>query len=207
MASRCPGNRSIIGLTAVFAVSNLLALSVVAAGADQRAQVQKLFQSGSYEEAVQAAEGGDPASVYLAAQSLMKMEQGDRASAEFGKLAAMGGAWGLIGESGQALVAGDSGRAVDAARRAAEEAGDNPFAHYQLGLAASKAGDFASASNAFSRAAELKSDFAYAHYYAGLAYQRQRQLPKAAQHFDAFLKLAPDAPERSAVQQIMRTLK
>ncbi|MGH9387151.1 MAG: tetratricopeptide repeat protein [Vicinamibacterales bacterium] len=188
-------------------MSNVLALSVAAAGGEQRPQVQKLLQSGSYEEAVQAAEGGDPASVYLAAQALMRMEQGDRASAEFGKLAAMDGAWKLIGESGQAFVSGDAGRAVDAARRATEIAGDNPFTHYQLGLAASKSGDFATASSALSRAAELKSDFAYAHYYAGLAYQRQRQLPKAAQHFDAFLKLAPDAPERSAVQQIMRTLR
>jgi hypothetical protein len=54
---------------------------------------------------------------------------------------------------------------------------------------------------------ELKPDFAYAHYYAALANQRQRQLPKAADHFNAFLRLAPDAPERSAVLAIMRTLK
>ena len=51
---------------------------------------------------------------------------------------------------------------------------------------------------AFTKAIELKPDFAYAHYYAALAYQRQRQLPKTAEHFDAFLRLAPDAPERSA---------
>lgn len=189
----------------VVALSNMLALSLAAAGDDQRAQVQKALQSGAYEEAVQAAEGGDPASIYLAALALMRMEQGDRASAEFGKLT--DGAWKLIGESGQALLASDAARAVDTARRATEAAGDNPFAFYQLGLAASKAGDFATTANAMTRAAELKSDFAYAHYYAGLAFQRQRQLPKAAQHFDAFLKLAPDAPERSAVQQIMRTLK
>ena len=54
---------------------------------------------------------------------------------------------------------------------------------------------------------ELKPDFAYAHYFAGLAYQRQRQLPKTADHFDAFLRLAPDAPERAAVAAILRTIK
>jgi len=208
MATRCPGNRSIVRFVMAIAMSNLLAVTAAAAGDGQSSQVQKLFQAGSYDEAVQAAQGGDPATTYLAAQSLMRMEQGDRANAEFGKLAASGdGAWQAIGESGQAMVGSDAGRAVEAARRATAAAGDNPFAHYQLGLAASKAGDFATASSAFDRAAELKPDFAYSHYYAGLAYQRQRQLPKAAQHFDAFLKLAPDAPERSAVQQIMRTLK
>jgi tetratricopeptide (TPR) repeat protein len=189
----------------MFAVSNVLGLSLAAASDDQSAQVQKALQSGAYEQAVQAAQGGDPASVYLSALALMRLEQADRAAAEFGKLT--DGAWAAIGESGQALVGNDAARAVDAARRATEAAGDNPFAFYQLGLAASKAGDFATAASAMSRAAELKSDFAYAHYYAGLAYQRQRQLPRAAQHFDAFLTLAPQAPERSAVQQIMRTLK
>ena len=53
----------------------------------------------------------------------------------------------------------------------------------------------------------MKPDLAYAHYYGALAAQRQRQLPKAAGHFDAFLRLAPDAPERQAVQAVMRTLK
>jgi tetratricopeptide (TPR) repeat protein len=183
----------------------VLVVSLAASGGDQRPQVQKALQAGAYEEAVQAAQGGDPASVYLAGIALMRAEQGDRASAEFGKLD--DGAWKSIGESGQALVANDTARAVDAAKRATEAAGDNPFAWYQLGLASSKAGDFATASNAMSRSAQLKPDFAYAHYYAGLAFQRQRQLPKAADHFDAFLKLAPDAPERQAVQQIMRTLK
>ena len=81
--------------------------------------------------------------------------------------------------------------------RAVEADGGNPFAHYQLGLSASKASDWGTAVSGFTKAIELKPDFAYAHYYAALAYQRQRQLPKTAEHFDAFLRLAPDAPERS----------
>ena len=47
--------------------------------------------------------------------------------------------WRLVGESGEALIANDAGRAVELARRAIEADGGNPFAHYQLGLAASKA--------------------------------------------------------------------
>ena len=207
MARMCPGNRSIVRFAMAFAVSNLLAIAAASASDEQSAQVQKLFQSGSYDEALQAAQGGDPASIYLAAQAAMKMEQADRASAEFDKLAAAGGAWQSIAESGKALLGNNAAGAVEAARKAVGADGNNPLAQYQLGLAASKAGDFGTAASAFERAADLKSDFAYAHYYAGLAFQRQRQLPKAAQHFDAFLKLAPDAPERSAVQQIMRTLK
>ena len=174
----------------------------------QKADVQRLFQSGSYEQAVEAARDADPASTYLAAQSLLKLERPDRAGAEMTRLRATDQqGWRLIGESGEALIANDAGRAVDLARRATEADGGNPFAFYQLGLAASKANDWGGATAAFGKALELKPDFAYAHYYAALAYQRQRQLPKTAEHFDAFLRLAPDAPERNAVVAILRTIK
>jgi tetratricopeptide (TPR) repeat protein len=174
----------------------------------QKAEVQRLFQSGSYEQAADAARDGDPASTFVAAQALVKLERPDRAGAELGRLKSSdNAAWRLIGESGEALLANDAGRAVDAARRAVDADGGNPFAHYQLGLSASKAGDWGTAVSGFTKSIELKPDFAYAHYYAALAYQRQRQLTKTAEHFDAFLRLAPDAPERAAVLAILRTIK
>ena len=174
----------------------------------QRPEVQRLFQSGSYEQAVEAARDGDPASTFLAAQALIKLDRSDRAVAEMTRLRASdNSAWRLIGESGEAVIANDAGRAIELARRAVEADEGNPFAHYQLGIAASKAGDWGTAVSGFTRAVDLKPDFAYAHYYAALAYQRQRQLPKTADHFEAFLRLAPDAPERGAVVAILRTIK
>ena len=138
----------------------------------------------------------------------MKLDRSDRAAAEMARLRANDQpSWRLIGESGEALIANDAGRAIDLARRAIEADGGNPFAQYQLGLSAAKAGDWGTAASSLTRAIELKPDLAYAHYYAALAYQRQRQLPKTAEHFDAFLRLAPDAPERSAVLAILRTIK
>lgn len=205
MKTICSGNRTILALAAAFAVSNLLASS---AFAGQRPEVQRLFQSGAYEEVVQAAQNADPASIYVAAQAMVKADQEERAREQFARLRANDNqAWQLVAQSGEALVGGDTGRAVALARQAVEAAGDNPFAFYQLGLSAIKANDWGTATSALSRAAELKPDFAYAHYYAALSYQRARRLPKAAEHFDAFLRLAPDAPERQAVQAIMRTLK
>lgn len=194
-------------------VSVISALSVAmlafsAPAEAQKPEVQRLFQSGSYEQAVEAARDGDPASTFLAAQALMKLERPEQAAAEMTRLRASDQpAWRLIGESGEALIAHDARRAVDLAQRAIEADGGNPFAQYQLGVAASRASDWGTAANAFTKTVELKPDFAYAHYYAGLAYQRQRQLPKTADHFDAFLRLAPDAPERSAVVAILRTIK
>lgn len=201
MTTKCTLNRSIFAFAALLAWSG-------SALADQRPEVQRLFQSGSYEQAVEAARDSDPASTFLAAQSLLKLDRSDRAVAELTRLRASDNpSWRLIGESGEALVANDAGRAIELARRAVEADGGNPFAQYQLGLAASKASDWGTAVAGFTKAVELKPDFAYAHYYAALAYQRQRQLPKTAEHFDAFLRLAPDAPERSAVVAILRTIK
>lgn len=206
MITKCTGITRILAVSAVLTAS--IAYGSSASADDQTADVQKLFQSGAYEQAVEAARDADPASTYLAAQSLIKLDRPDQARAEMTRLRASDQpSWRAIGESGDALLANDAGRAIELARRAIEADGNNPFAQYQLGLAASKAGDFATAEAAFTRTIELKPDFAYAHYYAALAHQRQRQLRKAAEHFDAFLRLAPDAPERSAVVAILRTLK
>jgi tetratricopeptide (TPR) repeat protein len=206
MTTKCTLNRSIFAVAAMLAVE--LALPGSALAAEQKPEVQRLFQSGSYEQAVEAARDGDPASTYLAAQALLKLDRNDRASAEMTRLRASDNpSWRLIGESGEALIANDAGRAIDLARRAVEADGNNPFAHYQLGLSAGKANDWGTAMTGFTRAIEVKPDFAYAHYYAGISYQRLRQLSKTAEHFDAFLRLAPDAPERGAVVAILRTIK
>lgn len=197
--------------TALFSRFSALILILGMAGSTilaQKPEVQRLFQSGSYDQAVEAAKGGDAASTFLAAQALLKLDRADQAGAQLDQLKSSDQpAWRFIGESGEAMIANDAGRAVQLARQAVEADGNNPFAQYQLGLAASKANDWGTAVTAFTRAAELKPDFAYAHYYAGLAHQRMRQLPKTAEHFDAFLRLAPDAPERAAVAAVLRTIK
>ena len=204
MSTKCSQNRSIHAAVAIVASLSLSGSTVLA----QKPEVQRLFQSGSFEQAVEAAQNGDPATTYLAAQSLIKLERSDRAASELARLRGSDQpGWRLIAESAEALMANNGGRAVELGRQAVEADSGNPFAQYQLGLAASKAGDWGTAVPAFTTAAQLKPDFAYAHYYAGLANQRQRNLPKTAEHFDAFLRLAPDAPERAAVIAILKTIK
>jgi len=204
MAIKNSPNALFCGLSALFLMLGMAGSTVWA----QKPEVQRLFQSGSYEQAVDAARGGDPASTFLAAQSLIKLDRTDQAGAQLNQLKSSDQpAWRLVGESSEAMLANDAGRAVQLARQAVEADGNNAFAQYQLGLAASKASDWGTAVSAFTRAVELKPDFAYAHYYAGLAHQRMRQIPKTAEHFDAFLRLAPDAPERAAVAAVLRTIK
>jgi tetratricopeptide (TPR) repeat protein len=176
----------------------------------QENSVQKLLERGALNEAVERAqsEGGNPESTYLAAQALAKMDASGRANEQYARLRESGDeSWKAIGESGVALTDGNVDAAMDSANRAVAANGDNPYAHYQVGVVASRQSNFARAAEAFDRTTQLKPDFAYAHYYAGLANQRVRQVPKMSEHFEAFLRLAPEAPERSAVAAILRTLR
>lgn len=193
-------------LAAVFAV----ALSFPVVAFDEQTTVQKLIERGALSEAVERAneDSGNPEITYLAALALIKMENRDGANERYGKLREDGDeAWKAIGESGAELLAGNAAAAVEAATRAVEANGDNPYAHYQLGQAASRQNNFARAGQAFERSVELKPDFAYGHYYAGMAFQRARQMAKASEHLNHFIKIAPDSPEKAAVIAILRTLR
>jgi lipoprotein NlpI len=66
--------------------------------------------------------------------------------------------------------------------------------------------NFAEAAASFQKATELDPNWANAHFNAGLAFSKARRPDLTAEHFQAFLKLAPQAPERGEVQSILRTL-
>jgi tetratricopeptide (TPR) repeat protein len=185
----------------------LLAATVAA---NEQNSVQKLLERGALQEAVDRAqsEGGNPESAYLAAQALIKMDNNGGAEERYSRLREEGDeSWKAIGESGAKLLAGDLAGAMDAANHAVAANGDNPYAHYQVGQVALRQGNFERAVQAFDRALEIKSDLAYAHYYAGQAAQRLKQIPKMAEHFALFVRLAPDAPEKQTVQAILRSLR
>ena len=185
----------------------VIAVSTVAFA--QEPSSQKLFESGKYAEVAERANSGSPEDRYLAAMAHISAQNIDAAGAEMTRLKDEGpdDAWKQIGASGVAMVQKNLPEAIEAARRATEMAGDNPYAHYQLGYAAALSNDFGLASQSMERAAELKPDFAYAHYWAGQMFQKQRNMSKAAEHYRRFLDLAPDAPDRAAVQSILRTLR
>jgi tetratricopeptide (TPR) repeat protein len=189
-----------------------LAVPPTSAVADDQgtSSVQRLLERGAFEEAVQRADGerNNPESTFLAAQALSRMSNNGAAAERFAQLRESGdGSWRAIGESGASLIDGDVGAAMAAAERAVSANGDNPFAHYQVGLVANRQQNHQRAAEAFSRATQLKPDLAYAHYYAGAAFQRIKQIPRMSEHFELFLKLAPDAPESTAVSALLRTLR
>ena len=189
------------------------------------ASAQQLFEAGQYDEALRSIAAmrdkgnAGPHDAALAAQIALKQTQHDRAKEEFARLAGSDDpVWKLIGESGVAAIENDRDKSAELAAKAVEEskAGDqddpakklrNFHAFYQLGLARTRKEEWGPAAEAFARAVELNPTFAYAHYYAGLSYSRVKRPDQVAKYFEAFLKLAPKAPERSAVQSLLKAIR
>lgn len=186
---------------------------------------QQFFEAGQYAEALKSI--GDmrqqgsagPAEAFLAAQVALKQTQNDRAKEEFARLTGSDDeVWRLVGESAVAAIDNDRDKSIELGTKAIEAAksGDQNdpaarlrsfHAFYQLGLARTRKEEWAGAAEAFARAAELNPNFAYAHYYAGLSYSRVKRPDQVVKHFETFLKLAPKAPERSAVQSLLKTIR
>jgi tetratricopeptide (TPR) repeat protein len=194
----------------LLAVLAVLAFAPARTWAQDTNDLQRLFEAGQYQRVVEStAPEAPPAALYVAAQSHQKLGAAEQAADVYRQLAERpeGDPWRLIGLSAQSLLQNDAEGAVRAAEQAANESGDLPEAHYQLGLAQAKRQDWRAAAAAFDRAVDLDPAMAYAHYYGGLMHYRANRPDRMANHFEQFLKLAPDAPERPEVLQIMRTLR
>ena len=172
--------------------------------------LQKLFEAGQYQQVVESTPpDAPPAAVYTAAQSHQKLGAMDQAITLYRGLAGRpeGDPWRLIGLSARQMLENQLAPAVATARQAAAAAPTMAEAHYQLGLALARQQDWGGAAAAFDRAAELNPSMAYSHYYGGLMHYRARRPDRMAIHFEQFLKLAPQAPERPEVLQIMKTVR
>jgi tetratricopeptide (TPR) repeat protein len=197
-------------LAATSALAALLAAPLVA----EQSSAQKLYVRGAYDEAVRrvnterAAGNDDPVAAYLAGQALFKLDRNNDARAEFARLAnGNDQTWHAIGQSAIGLLDNNLDEAANEGRKARDMSGESGFAFYQLGLVLIKRGEFDEASQVLDRASDLMPEFAYAHYNAGLAHQRAKRFNKMAEHFQVFLQLAPDAPEKRQVQLALNSLR
>ena len=180
------------------------------ASAQDPVEVRKMFEAGQYQQVVEATtpEAAPPV-LYTAAQSHHKLGATDQAVGIYRRLAELpeGDAWRFIGLSGQQLLEDQLDAATESAQQAIAVNADLPETHFQLGLVQAKRQNWREAAAAFDRAIELDPSLAYGHYYGGLMHYRAKQPDRMAVRFEHFLKLAPEAPERPEVLQIMRTVR
>jgi tetratricopeptide (TPR) repeat protein len=186
-----------------------VALAAASSAAAQN-QVRKQFESGRYQQVVEAADAGaEPAVVYLAALSHQKAGAVDQAVAAARRLTELpeDRSWHLIGQSLLRMLENQIDPALDFARRAVDAPEAPPDAQYQLGLVLARRQEWREAAEAFDRVTQADPTNAYAYYYGGLMHSRANRTDLMAVRFERFLKLAPEAPERPEVQQIMRTIR
>ena len=187
-----------------------LLLAPIPAFAQDASEVQRMFEAGRFQQVVETTGNeSSPEVLFTIAQSHQKLGATDQARDIFSQLAGRpeGAAWHYVGDSARKLLDNDVEGALEAARGAVDVGGEMAEAHYQLGLVLAKRQGWREAADAFDRAAQLNPSLAYAHYYGGLMHYRSNRADRMAIHFEQFLKLAPEAPERPEVLQIMRTVR
>lgn len=204
---RNPSHRMSASMRTLLAAALLIP---VVASAQDATEVRKLYEAGRYQQVVESSgDADDPGVVYTTAQSHQKLGATDQARERYGALAARGEGdpWHFIGLSAQQLLDDNVDAAHNSAQQAIARDARLADAHYQLGLVLAKREDWRAAADAFDQAAALNPGLAYAHYYGGLMQYRAGRPDRMANHFEAFLRLAPEAPERPEVLQIMRTVR
>jgi tetratricopeptide (TPR) repeat protein len=197
-------------LTFAFCLIPTVALALNDVTGQDAVEVRRMFEAGRFQQVIETTDESDPpAVIYTAAQSHQKLGATGEARAAYEQLAARGDddAWHFIGLSGQQLLDEQAAAALASAQQAVARSPQLADAHYQLGLVQARREDWAAAAAAFDRAAELNPALAYAHYYGGLMHYRAGRPDRMAIHFEQFLKLAPEAPERPEVLQIMKTVR
>lgn len=199
---------------AVLILAAHLVTAPAAIGPDAPSSPRDLYQAGRYQEAVErvaalrAKGAAGPGDVWLMGQSLAKLNRDAQAREAFGSLG--GGeddAWTFVGRSAAAVLDGNLDAALEHARAAVERAPDAFHPNMQLGIVLTLRNDFGGASAALEKAAQIDGTDAYAHYYAGLAASKLRRTDRMIAHFEAFIRLAPEAPERPTVETLLRTVK
>jgi len=192
------------------AIIALLLAVVPSASAQEPSAAQRAFESGNYQQVIDAAAAtSDPAVLFLGALSAQKLNAPDRVNAFLDQLIQRppDDAWHFVGLSAKQLLASDHEAALASARNATMTNPNLPEASYMLGLVLIQRQEWVEAAAAFDHASMLNPSFAHAFYYAGLAHNRANRPDLMAARFERFLKLAPDAPERTEVQQVMRTIR
>ncbi|HUX17390.1 MAG TPA: tetratricopeptide repeat protein [Phycisphaerae bacterium] len=206
-------------------LASVLVTALAFAQMPQEPTIQQLYEAGQYApllERVAADEAPAPEDIYLSGQASRRLDPPDKVQAR-NWFVRLGGEetdyWTFIGRSANAMLGGvsadpdatpaepDPAQAVADARHAVELAPEAFFAQYHLGFTLAETKDYAGAVVAFDKAMKLNPTFAYAYYYAGYSQYQLKRVDRMANHFERFLKLAPDAPERPAIQALMRSIR
>jgi tetratricopeptide (TPR) repeat protein len=174
------------------------------------ASVQALYESGRDDEVVSRTASAAVSSedVWFGAQSLLRVGQQAQAQDQFRRLRDTASSAGLR-KAAEVALARVNGQpdAGAVARAASGEFARDPYVQFEAGVTMALEGDNAGAVQAFDAALNADQALAYAYYQSGLAYNRLNRPDLTVARFEAFVRLAPSAPERAQVDSVLRAAR
>ena len=178
-------------------------------------QAKQLYEEGQYEQAeaalreVTASEPENAKAHFLLGMTLLERSKLDEAQSEFAK----GSGEGVepdqlnVGLARLHIERQQMDQALARLDEAHGQNANNPDVYYYRGLVRANRKEFGGAAADLEKAIEMKPGNAKAHYYAGLSYNGLNRPDKMVEHFQTFLKLAPDAPEADRVRSLLRNVR
>ena len=109
-----------------------------------------------------------------------------------------------LNEAREVLKAGDTDKAITLLNEAQAADANNAEVYHFRGVAHASKTNFQAAAADLEKAIEIDPANAQSHYYLGIVYSRLGQRDKSINHYQTFLKLAPDSPDAPKVQSLLR---
>ncbi len=175
----------------------------------------QLYKEKKFEEAekilrqVSQKEPGNPGVHYHLGLALLELERLEEAELEMGQAAQLGlpADEAKVGLARVVMKKGDTAKALTLLNEAEEEKADNPDVYHYRGIVQASRQNFVSSAADLEEAIQLDPSNAYSYYYAGMAFSRLRRPDKMVNHFQMFLKFAPNAPEARKIQSLLRSVR
>ena len=175
----------------------------------------QLYNQGKFEDAerilrpLSEQEDLNPEVHYYRAMTLLELSRLPDAESQLDQAAQENLAPGMlkVGQARIALKKGETDRAIVLLNEAQQADDDNAAVFHYRGIAQASKQNFTAAAADLERAAELDPSNAQSHYYAGMVYGRLRKTDQMVNHYQMFLRLAPNSPEAPKVQSLLRSVR
>lgn len=199
---------------AVFTLGLMLAF-VRPLPAQDLGEAERLCQSGQYPKAegvlrpIVAAQPENAKANYLLGLALLEQSKVDEAEPKLSKARDLGYAPDQVktGLGRIYLQRQQYDQALAVLNEAQTANPKNADAYMYRGIARANKNQFNEAVQDLEKAIQINPNNAKAHYYGGLAYNGLKRPDKMVEHFQIFLKLAPDAPEAARVRSLLRNIR
>lgn len=192
-----------------------LLAGVAVLSAQELSEGAKQYREHRYAEAENSlrsevnARGDDAEARALLGRNLAALKKIDEGEAEIRKAQEMGLAEDRVNVAmaAAAIERRDTGKAMELLNKAIELKPESAEAFHYRGMVKTQQKDFQGGIADLEKAIEVDPSRAYSHYYLGLAYNGVKRPDKMAEHLQAFLKMAPDAPDADKVRSVLKAFR